>query len=133
MGTHAIVTGPPRRGRRMSMENMPPFSSPGQFPPVMPRPPIGMFPSFPYSNMFLPGKGLPFVPPVGFMPGSPMGINMFGPRKDVDDKEASLSPTNVMDLHKASDSTDNNNGPSKGVHGELDLSIRPPNPPAIKT
>lgn len=133
MSTHAVVTGPPRRGRRMSMDNIPAFSNPSQFPPVTPRPPLPMFPGFPYpsvmNNMFLhpPGKGgLPFMPGMS-LPGVPP---LLSPRKDdmISDKtrESSVSPSDL----KSEPTKDNNNMPSKGLHGELDLSTRSQ---AIKT
>ena len=109
MTTHACQNGPPRRGRRMSMDTLPPF---GKFQGLGPRPlpPLG-FPGFPYppnpfSGLMLPGKPPSLMAPV--FPGLMLDRKL---------KE---------EARKGDDSSENNNLQSKGVYGELDLSLRGP-------
>ena len=120
MTTHACQNGPPRRGRRMSMDTLPPFN---KFPGLSPRPfhPLG-FPGFPYppnpfSSLMMQGKSPPsLMPPV--FPGLMLD------RKFAAKKEEEASSNEVK---RGDDSSENNNLQGKGVYGGLDLSVRASN------
>ena len=150
MGTHMWNNSPSRRGRRMSMDTLPPtFPSPkeSEFFGGFPRPPREMFPFPPFPafpNGFAPG-----LPPAGKM-------NEISVIQSLNGTMNHLPPTSVALMNhmsaaatspkattvgppppsgespmKASPNSDkmklennNNNPPSSGSAGELDLSIR---------
>ena len=130
MSTHACQNGPPRRGRRMSMDTLPPFNgAAGKF-GLSPRPPLPMgYPSFPYppqafNGLMMPGKGLPsLMPPVfpGFMLDRP---------KVKTENDDAMSASDAA--KKQTENAENNNMQPKGMYGELDLSMRAASQP-IKT
>ena len=143
MGTHMWNNSPSRRGRRMSMDTLPPtFPSPkdSEFFGGFPRPPREMFPFHPFP------AGLPN----GFPPGLPGKMNEISVIQSLNGTMNHLPPSSVAVLNhlnsaskspislpssespiKASPNSEklklennNNNPPSSGSAGELDLSIR---------
>ena len=142
MGTHMWNNSPSRRGRRMSMDSLPPtFPAPkdSEFFGGFPRPPREMFPFPPFPGF-----------PNGFAPGLPGKMNEISVIQSLNgtmnhlpaasaavmnhlsssSKMAVPSPSSESPLKASPNSeklkleNNNNNPPSSGSAGELDLSIR---------
>ena len=142
MGTHMWNNSPSRRGRRMSMDTLPPtFPSPkeSEFFGGFPRPPREMFPFPPFPGF-----------PNGFAPGLPGKMNEISVIQSLNGTMNHLQPTSVAVMNHVNSSpktvvpspssespikaslaseklkleNNNNNPPSSGSAGELDLSIR---------